>query len=132
MKRIRADSKTYVIETVGGQTFKKIGDLAERYGMSKTTVREYKKGILQEVERYGKYAVIDNGQLVYINEPAFLDYMANKRTLKNKNARKYLEPFNPAAWMNYLGYFARPIYEEKDEEETKDNEEGSKRSTARK
>ncbi len=109
-------NRIFIYETVGGQTFKKIGDLAKQYGISMTTAREYRKGIEKEADRYGKYAVINNGQLVYINEPAFLDYMANNRKLKNKNLRRYLEPFNPAVWMNYLGYFARPIYEEKDEE----------------
>ena len=108
---MREPPKTYLIETIGRQTFWRIADLAERYGVSVTTARKYKNEIKKERERYGRHAVIENGNIVYINEIAWLDYMENATRLKDKNARKYVAPFNPAEWIPYLGYFSRPIVE---------------------
>ena len=40
--------------------------------------------------RYNEYAIIDNE----INVGVFADYIKYRKLLKNKNARKYVPPFN--------------------------------------
>ena len=107
-----AETRTFVIETHGGQVYLKMQDIAERYGLSKATVRKYKNEIASEIgKRYSKQAVITVGNLVYINEYVWLDYLQNADKLREANARKYVEPFKASDWAQYLGYFQRPIRE---------------------
>lgn len=63
------------------------------------------KGIVAEMrteigKRYNKYVLIDDGKTVLVNYLAFIDYMVNRKQLKDKNARKYVEPYDPTeiAW----------------------------------
>ena len=54
--------------------------------------------------RYPKTSVIRDGNIVRINRYAFHDFMANRQRLKQKNAAKFVEPYNPTAIAAETGY----------------------------
>lgn len=98
------------METRAGAVYVQMSDLAERYSICKDTVRDRKKGIEDEIEsgRYPDNAILEDGKLVLINELVFLDYIKNRKLLKNKNMRKHVKPFNPTEWVPMLGFFSIP------------------------
>lgn len=114
------EAKTFIIETIGGAAYLRPADLAEKYGLSKQTVKRRKNEIEEEITRgrYKRQAIIEDGQLMLINEPVFLDYMANRRMLMQESARKHVPPFRASDWQEYLGYSRRPIKEWKEKYES--------------
>lgn len=107
------NNRVFTIETYGSTPYVKMDDLSFRYKISKTTVRSRVKE-MQELagDRYKKIAFIEDGNIVLVNEFAFLDWMSIRKRWQNKNARKYVDPFRPSDWVEYCGYASRPIREE--------------------
>lgn len=104
----------FTYETVAGQVYRKMDDLAARYGIAKRTVQNRICEMHEEDRKSGRYkdrATINDGKIVLVNELAFLDWLKYRGQLQEKNARKYTPRFDPAAWMETLGYSRTPIRE---------------------
>lgn len=69
--------------------------IAKEFDMNFKTVAARLKEMRELTSRYGKHAIIDDGNIVLVYRPAFTDYMANRRRLMDVNARKYVEPYDP-------------------------------------
>lgn len=71
--------------------------LAEYEELTPASVTRYIKEIQTETAsgRYPKMAVLDS-QPRKVNFFVYVDYMANRKRLRDKNLRKFAEPFNPA------------------------------------
>ena len=78
-------------------------NIPEAFDISFRTVISRLKELRELADRYGKSAVIDDGNLVLVNTAAFADYMANRQQLLDKNMRKYVEPFDAAEVRSRLG-----------------------------
>ena len=66
--------------------------LARTFGISRSKVYDIVDEIKKQIElgRYNRYAILDNE----VNVGVFADYIKYRKLLKNKNARKYVPPFN--------------------------------------
>ena len=66
--------------------------ICRTFGIGRQTMYRYEAGIREQIAqgRYNEYAIIDNE----INVGVFADYIKYRRMLKDKNARKYVPPFN--------------------------------------
>lgn len=66
--------------------------ICRTFGIGRQTMYRYEAGIREQMEhgRYNEYAIIDNE----INVGVFADYIKYRKLLKDKNARKYVPPFN--------------------------------------
>ena len=95
---------TYVVETKPNAV-RTIDDLAEEFGVTKTTIQTRKKEFQAEKERYGEFSVIQDGGIVLINYLAFLDFLHYRERLKEKNLRKTVPPYNPAIVAKKLGWY---------------------------
>ncbi len=67
-------------------------DIARTFDMSRTNVYAIVSGIEEQIQqgRYNRYAILDGE----INVGVFADYLKYRKRLKDKNARKYVPPFN--------------------------------------
>lgn len=111
----------------GNSEYLSLDSLAEEMGLNKQTIRNRVNEIRAEIgKRYKSLAIIDDGNIVLINRFVFIDYMTNRRKLRDKNLRKYVEPFNAAEVASYLGF-----YEVVDVENTKKNIEDIKENKKR-
>ena len=54
--------------------------------------------------RYPRTSIIRDGKIVRINRYAFHDFLANRGRLKEKNAARFVEPYNPTALAAETGY----------------------------
>lgn len=71
--------------------------LSVNFPMCKATFCTIISEIRQEIQagRYSQCTLIDE-KPVRVSPLVFIDYMANRKMLKDKNARKYVHPFNAA------------------------------------
>ena len=95
------------IETTKGTPYKSKITLAKELGISPGTVNNRAKEIKEEVlkGRYPDWSVIEDGGLKLINYLVFIDYLNNRQKLHDTNAKKYVEPFNPQAIAESLGWY---------------------------
>lgn len=114
------NDKIFCFELHAGTAYMTIEQLSKYYGnVTKQTVRNRLKGLREEIgKRYKDDVIIEDDRIVLINRYAYLDYLKYRTRLKDKNARKYLEPYSPAKWAWASGNYQTPIKEENDEEET--------------
>lgn len=72
-------------------------ELAEFEGCSIGTVNNFMKEMKQEIAagRYPEDTISDAGAIVWINYLAWIDYTTHRKKLREKNARKYVPPYNP-------------------------------------
>lgn len=120
MKRLNLmDGRIYVYQRYGGCNYFTISQLAEQFGnVSRQTVRIRVKGLQEEIgKRYADNVIIQDGKLILVNQYAYLDFLKNRTMLRDKTARKYLKPYNPAEWARAMGHTAVDVKEVKDEEE---------------
>ena len=90
----------------GNTEYLSLDSLAQEMGLAKQTIRIRVNEIRAEIgKRYKSLAVIDDGNIVLVNRFVFIDYMANRRKLRDKNLRKHVEPFNAAEVASYLGFY---------------------------
>ena len=78
-------------------------EIADDFGLNHKTVAARLKELRQMSDRYGTRAVIDDGNLVLIYLPAWVDYMANRRRLLDRNLAKYVDPYDPKEVIRELG-----------------------------
>lgn len=78
-------------------------ELAKDFGLNYKTVSARLKELRQMSDRYGKRAVIDDGNLVLVFLPAFTDFMANRRRLLDRNLAKHVGPYDPKEVIRELG-----------------------------
>ena len=97
------------IESIRGYPYMPKQMLADEFHISKSTVYARMKEIEKEIQqgRYSRYAIINDGNIVLINVLVFIDYLANRRRLLERNTRKYVPDFNPAEIMRDIGWESR-------------------------
>lgn len=80
--------------------------IVSEIGIGRTTVYERLKEIEKEIEkgRYSRYSVVRDGNLVLVNVLVFIDYLTYRGSLREKNARKHVPPFDPAEVMEACGW----------------------------
>ena len=95
------------INTTKGTPYKSKVTLAKELGISPGTVNNRAREIKEEVlkGRYPDCSVIEDGGLKLINYLVFIDYLNNRQKLNDTNLRKYVEPFNPRAVAESLGWY---------------------------
>lgn len=105
------------LREISASPYKTKADLAEAYKICSRTVKSRIDEIEEEVKkgRYPKSAVLRDGPLLWINQLVWIDYLANRQKLLNKNARKFVEPYDPAAIARDIGWYA-DIYEREEEQ----------------
>lgn len=109
--------KTIIIQQIAGCSYMRQQDLAEKYGISKTTVHDRVREIMEETgygKRYRRQSVIEDGNIVLVNEYVFLDWLSVRKLMRNSSTRKYVEAFSAGDWAEYLGTHTVSISEEKD------------------
>lgn len=81
-------------------------NIMENFSMGKASVDNRLKGIKEEIAngRYPEMAIIKDGGFVFVNYLVFLDYLSNRDRLKEKNLRKYVEPFNAIKVAKQIGW----------------------------
>lgn len=91
-----------------GQVMMRREDLAKYLGISAPTVDARCKEMEEEIKkgRYSEKVITKTGGLKLINYLAFCDYLHYKDRLQNKNLRKTVPAYDPAAWARELGIFA--------------------------
>ena len=72
----------------------------KKFNMGHSAVELRLKEIRSEIEqgRYPKNAFIKDGGFAWVNYYVWLDYLHNRKMLKEKNARKHVDPFNSSEW----------------------------------
>lgn len=100
-----------IYEAVAGNPYISYEAIAERLNIHKDTVRSRVKEIIGEIDagRYPKKSIIEDEKIIRINEFVFMDYEANRKLLRNKATRKYVEPFDPTEWASMMGFRNRPV-----------------------
>ena len=78
-------------------------ELGKEFSMNRKTVASRLKEIRALKDRYGTRCIIDDGNIVLVYVPAFVDYMANRRMLLDKNVSKFAAPYRPAEIIRELG-----------------------------
>lgn len=76
------------------------------FDLGKTVISE-RCGELEEWIAKGRYprtTIIHDGGIVRINRYAFHDFLANRQRLMQKNAAKFVEPYDPVAIAAETGY----------------------------
>lgn len=93
-------------ESIRGYPYMPKQQLAEEFHISKSTVYSRMKEIEGEMQtgRYNQYAIIQDGNIVLVNVLVFIDYMTNRRMLREKNARKHVPEFQPDEIMKICGW----------------------------
>lgn len=91
-----------VIQMYGATPYMRANDLAEKYGFCTRTVRDRIKEI-KESGRYKRMCVVSDHGTTLVNEYVFLDWLSVRKKWANKNARKYIDPFVPSEWAEYMG-----------------------------
>ena len=91
-------------------------NLATVFDMGKSTVNERIRELEGWIDegRYPRTAVIHDGKIVLVNRLAFVDYLANRQRLMNRNARKLVPPYNPAELAKDLALIQIPITHEQE------------------
>ena len=78
-------------------------ELCEEFGLGRKAVVTRLKEIRALRSRYGSKAILDDGNIVLVYVPAFVDYMSNRRMLLDKNISKYVEDYKPGQIIRELG-----------------------------
>lgn len=81
--------------------------IAQQLNIAKPTVDVRIREIKEEVKkgRYNDLAIIKDGGIVLINYLVFVDYMANRQKLLEKNLRKLVPTFNPRKVAESIGWY---------------------------
>lgn len=80
--------------------------LAEDFDLHVKTITSRIKE-MRAMDRYHG-AVVDDGNIIRCYYPAFVDYMTNRRKLRDKNLSKSVPAYNPKAIMSELGLSEKP------------------------
>ena len=74
--------------------------LMKKFNMGHSAVELRLKEIRSEIEkgRYPENAFIKDGGFAWVNYYVWLDYLHNRKRLKEKNTRKYVKRFDSRDW----------------------------------
>lgn len=99
------------MESIRGYPYMTIGKLAEEFHCCTKTVERRIKGIEREIKngRYDEYVILDGDKTPLVNAYAYMDYEKYQKQLKDRNARKYVPPFNPRRLAELCGYCQHPV-----------------------
>jgi len=105
------------LREISASPYKTKAELAEAFGICGRTVKARLNEIEEEVKkgRYPSHTILRDGSLLWINQLVWIDYLANRQKLINKNARKFVPPYDPGAIAREIGWYA-DIYEEEGEQ----------------
>lgn len=81
--------------------YKSQADLAEDFNLHVRTITSRIKE-MRVMERYHG-AVVDDGNIIRCYYPAFVDYMTNRRRLRDKNLKKTVPDYDPKRIIAELG-----------------------------
>lgn len=94
-----------VLQVIHGTPVVNTKGLCEHFQISDRTARTVVKEMEQQRDRYGEFSVIGDGGLKRINLLAFTDFWKYRKMLQEKNARKYVPPYNPYEVAKSLGFY---------------------------
>ena len=108
------------IETIRGHPYldiKKAEEvLCKGYTYTRNIIKEIETGMINGVEvkelkeRYSRYAVVrDGSKTVLVNYYVLIDYVATRSMLKDRNARKYAQPFEPDVLAREMGFGSKIV-----------------------
>lgn len=81
-------------------------EAARRLCLSQRTVQGYMSDIEKMKDRYGDKAVTRGWGYSLVNILALYDFLHYKDLLNEKNVKKDVPPFNPAEWIETMGWGA--------------------------
>lgn len=86
-------------------------DLSKNLNMSLGAVDKRLKEIRDEIKngRYTEYALIKDGGFMLVNYLVWIDYMAHRDRLLEKNLRKNVPAYNPAKIAREIGWYEEAI-----------------------
>ena len=93
------------LRQIYGIPFISKNEIAEQMGLTEKTIRNRMNEIEQQKERYGEYATIRDGGIVMINYLVWVDYLHFRQRLMQKNAKKFVPPYNPAKVAREIGWY---------------------------
>lgn len=79
--------------------------LADEFDMCLRTVDTRIKELTEHKNRYGDFAFIKHGSMVLVNKLVFVDFLAYRDRLRDKNLKKNVPPYNPENVAKQLGYY---------------------------
>ena len=84
------EERQMYVESIRGYPYKTQQGVAEEFCISRATVHNRIKEILEEIKagRYSDYSIIEDGHIILVNVLVFLDYEKYRKMLKDKNLRK--------------------------------------------
>ena len=112
------EERQMYVESIRGYPYKTQQGVAEEFCISRATVHNRIKEILEEIKagRYSDYSIIEDGHIILVNVLVFLDYEKYRKMLKDKNLRKVVPPFRPDEMVALLGWSNRVVREGGEEE----------------
>lgn len=73
-----------------------VSELAEYWGVKPETIRKRIKEMEKIKDRYSRSDITNDGTKYWISRLAYHDFLTHRTRLLEKNAKKYVPPFNPA------------------------------------
>lgn len=110
----RPEPEMIYTESIRGYPYMPKDKIAQEFSISRATVQ----GRVKEIEgwikkgRYNEYAIIRDGNILLINVLVFIDYMAHRQELREKNPRKQVPEYKPDEVVYNLGWNDRIIRED--------------------
>lgn len=94
--------------TIHGRVMMTRADAAKELNVSPQTIDNRCREIKEEIKagRYPEMSIIEDGGIKLINFLVLIDYMHNRKRLKEKNLRKHVPPFDAKETAKGLGYYA--------------------------
>lgn len=103
------DVRITELKRISGKPFITKAEAAEELNATEKTVRNRMNEIEQLKERYGEYAIIRDGGIVMINYLVWIDYLHFRQMLRQKNAKKFVPPYDPAKVAHDLGWYEMEV-----------------------
>ena len=97
----------FVKEIIGGKVYMSMQNLADKYGITKRTVRDRVREIEAESgkgKRYSSKSIISDGNIVLVNELIFLDWLSVRQLKKNKATNREIPAYDPIEWAYQCGW----------------------------
>ena len=96
------------IEDTKGFPYISRANIIKQFDMSKASADKRIKEIRSEIEkgRYNERSLIKDGGFVFVSYLVFIDYLANRQSLKEPNLRKYVSPFNAYEVAKDIGWYS--------------------------
>lgn len=98
------------VESIAGIPYVTQKELCSRHELCINTVRSRVREMSAQIgQRYPEQILIEDGNIVLVNDLAFMDWLSVRKRALNKNTASDLKPFDPALWMRLCGWSNRPV-----------------------